>query len=157
MQRPGRTQPQKRSAAMLGLAPHGQQQQGMAADLLGAAGALLAGPGGTIDRYYLSRHCAVCEALAPAAEALCARCREEPQAALAVLMARLQRLQQQHVKLVRLCLHCGGGGGLNVEHGGVVCDSIDCGVYFERRKVMAESEVLGALAEAGTALLERAW
>jgi DNA polymerase zeta len=143
---------------MLGLAPPGLQPGAMAADMLaGAAGALLPGHGGTIDRYYLSRHCAVCEALSPAAEALCTRCRAQPQAALAALMARLQRLQQQHVHLVRLCLHCGGGGGLNSEHGGVVCDSVDCGVYFERRKVLAESEALVALAEAGMTLLERAW
>jgi DNA polymerase zeta len=151
MQRPARTQPQKRAAATLGLATGGPL---MAADA--ALGHLLAPAGGTIDRYYLSRHCAVCEELAPAAEALCGRCRELPQAAMAALLARLARLQQQHVRLVRLCLHCGGGGGLNAEHGGVVCDSIDCGVYFERRKVLAESEALGALVDAGVALLAKA-
>jgi DNA polymerase zeta len=151
MQRPGRTQPQKRAAVALGLPGGGPVT---AADA--AMGHLLPPASGTIDRYYLSRHCAVCDQLAPAAEALCTRCRERPQAAMAALLARLARLQRQHVRLVRLCLHCGGGGGAHAEHGGVVCDSIDCGVYFERRKVLGESEVLGALVEAGVGLLAKA-
>ena len=35
----------------------------------------------------------------------------------------------------QVCLHCGGGGGRAVAAGpgGIVCDSLDCGVYFERR------------------------
>ncbi len=117
--------------------------------------------------------------------------RRDPQSSLALLAARVGRLERQHAQLVRLCLHCGGGGGRVVPHGvglgagagagggggggrgagggrgqggggaggtpacvvngynagcgGVVCDSLDCGVYYERRKVAGELAALGGL------------
>ncbi len=37
--------------------------------------------------------------------------------------------------------------------GGIMCDSLDCGVYFERRKVWFELRAAEALAEAGQAIL----
>ena len=33
--------------------------------------------------------------------------------------------------------------------GGIVCDSLDCGVYFERRKLHYELAAVAALARAG--------
>lgn len=143
--------------------------------------------------------------------------RRDPQASLALLAAQVARLERQHTHMVRMCLHCGGGGGrvvplpLQTQHGaaaaagpsaaaapggsggggwgggqrggaaatfgrggchgaglgcrgargagvaacdlnsynagcgGVVCDSLDCGVYFERRKLAAELGALGGL------------
>lgn len=35
--------------------------------------------------------------------------------------------------------------GYNAGCGGVVCDSLDCGVYYERRKVAGELAALGGL------------
>lgn len=62
-------------------------------------------------RYYLSRHCAVCDELTHATKPLCERCTAQPQLAAAVLAARWGRLERQYAHLVRLCAHCGGGGG----------------------------------------------
>jgi hypothetical protein len=119
-----------------------------------AAGAAAApGSSATIDAYYLSRHCAVCDELTRAAEPLCERCRANPQVAAVVLAARAARLERQHQHLVRLCQSCGGGGGWNVRHGGVVCGSLDCGVYFERYKVVGELRSMSAVAAAGLQLL----
>jgi hypothetical protein len=103
-------------------------------------------------------------------------------------MRQVARLERQYAHMVRLCLHCGGGGGrvvpLSAGHstspgphllaalaggpagrraagvaarpacevncynagcGGVVCDSLDCGVYYERRKLLGELAVLARL------------
>jgi hypothetical protein len=150
----------------------GYQQQGAHAGsgvwgLLGGGGAAallpgyLAGPAGgaaaagsaTIDTYYLSRHCAVCDELTRAGQPLCDRCRANPQVAAVVLAARAARLERQHQQLVRLCQSCGGGGGSNMRHGGVVCTSLDCGLYYERFKVVGEMRAMGALAAAGLDML----
>lgn len=55
---------------------------------------------------------------------------------------------------LQVCLHCGSGGGRNGEHGGVVCDSLDCGVYYERNKVAFEMAAAQAQLEAALPLLE---
>ena len=107
----------------------------------------------TIERFYLSRHCAVCDELTHASKPLCEKCLSEPQIAAAVLGARCNRLGRQYAHLVRVCGACGGGGGNNVEEGGIVCDSLDCGVFFERRKVWQEMTAATALAEAGFGVL----
>jgi DNA polymerase zeta len=144
----------------------------------GAAGALsgaglgpqvpsaAAGGSHTIDSYYLSQHCAACDGLTRAGEPLCGACRAAPQAAGALLLSRAARLERQSQALVRLCLHCGGGGGggggeppaaggwgEEVGDGGVACDSLDCGVFFERRKARREAAALAALAAGGLAML----
>lgn len=113
-----------------------------------SAGVAAGGVSGTIDRYYLSRHCAACDALTHLQQPLCEACLDAPQVAAAVLGARAARLERQHLHLVRLCLHCGGGGGGAMAHGGVVCDSVACGVWYERRKVAGELRALAALAAA---------
>eukprot|EP00882_Tetradesmus_deserticola_P010797 GHRQ01011406.1.p1 GENE.GHRQ01011406.1~~GHRQ01011406.1.p1 ORF type:complete len:203 (+),score=80.10 GHRQ01011406.1:330-938(+) len=126
---------------------------GMVPGHVAAGGAAAPGSSATIDAYYLSRHCAVCDELTRAAEPLCERCRASPQVAAVVLAARAARLERQHQHLVRLCQSCGGGGGLNVRHGGVVCGSLDCGVYYERHKVVGELRGMCAVAAAGLQLL----
>lgn len=60
-------------------------------------------------------------------------------------------MERQNTFLLRICLHCGGGGGRDIDTGGIVCDSLDCGIYFERRKVVAELAVTRGLAAAGLA------
>lgn len=126
------------------------------AGLLGptaAGAAAAAGSSATIDTYYLSRHCAVCDELTRAAEPLCESCRAQPQLTAVVLAARAARLERQHQHLVRLCQSCGGGGGWNVRHGGVVCASLDCGAYYERYKVVGEMRSMAAVAAAGLQML----
>lgn len=39
--------------------------------------------------------------------------------------------------------------------GGVACNSLDCGVFFERRKVWFELQAAASLAAAGQAILGR--
>ena len=110
----------------------------------------------------------ICPSLAAAASCPPSRARSSPHArfgrrsAIVVISARAARLERQYTHMVRLCLHCGGGGGTagHVTGGssgappapgfsgaGVVCDSLDCGVYFERRKLAHEGATLRALAE----------
>lgn len=95
----------------------------------------------------------VCDGLTHAAQPLCDQCQLDPQLAAAVLTARSGRLERQYVQLVRICLHCNGGGGRQIQHGGIVCDSLDCGVYYERRKVAHELAAAAALGQAGLSLL----
>ncbi len=55
----------------------------------------------------------------------------------------------------QICLHCGGGGGRPAVAGpgGVVCDSLDCAVYFERRKAAWEGATARAQLDAALAVL----
>lgn len=88
--------------------------------LLGEASAGGGASTGTIDRYYLSRHCAICDQLTAAASAICERCAAEPSLAAGVLLARQARLDARYRRLVRLCTHCGGDGGWSRAHDGAV-------------------------------------
>ncbi|KAL6779570.1 POLZ1 [Auxenochlorella protothecoides x Auxenochlorella symbiontica] len=109
--------------------------------------------GSTIDRYYLSRHCAVCDELTAASRPLCPRCTGEPQLTAAVLAARLNRLERQNSHLLRLCAHCGGGGATGEGGAGndwsIACTSADCGLWYERRKAWHELQTVAGMAEAG--------
>ena len=158
MPRPHRTLPQKRPQESLPLenkTTNNQNNHGAGTSNTGVINyAKAAAIGGlTIERFYLSRHCAVCDELTHASKPLCEKCLSEPQIAAAVLGARCNRLGRQYAHLVRVCGACGGGGGNNVEEGGIVCDSLDCGVFFERRKVWQEMTAATALAEAGFGVL----
>ncbi len=225
MPRVTRMRPEKRPAASLALPQQHHQQGGgggsasngggLHQPLLLPAVSLLGSS--TIDQFYLSRHCAVCDALTRPNRSVCDACFAEPQATLAVLQARVSRLERQHRHITRICLHCssggaclpppapGGGGGGAVQansnalpplaaaaaaaaavqqqqhphvrggpqlpqqqqpgvsaaqgvngflasalhaDGGVVCDSLDCGAYFERRKLAHELSSLSALLRA---------
>ena len=52
----------------------------------------------------------------------------------------------------QVCLHCGGGGGRLQSRDGIMCDSLDCGVFFERKKAAGEAAAAEALCEAALAL-----
>lgn len=82
----------------------------------------------------------VCDGLTHAQRPICEECRREPQGAAVVLSARAARLAEAQALLVRVCLQCGGGGGRSrAPEGSIVCDSLDCGVFFERRKANGEA------------------
>lgn len=102
----------------------------------------------TIDTFYLSRHCVCCDGLTRINDPLCESCKNDPQIVAAVLPARVNRSERQYVNMVRLCSACGGGGGLPSPDGGIVCASLDCGIYFERRKVWHELQTARAVANA---------
>jgi len=97
---------------------------------------------GTIDRFYLSSHCVVCDSLTRSGAALCGSCRGQPQLAVAVLHARAAALHAALSRLVQVCRHCEGGGGRppcgGVAAGRVACDSLDCSLFFDRRKAELE-------------------
>ena len=99
----------------------------------------------TIDKFYLSRHCICCDGLTMVNRPLCTACEDNSQLVAAVLPARLNRIERQHVHIGRICTTCGGGSG---SHGTIACNSIDCGIYFERVKVQCERETALALVQA---------
>ena len=53
----------------------------------------------------------VCDGVTHTAQPLCTQCQLDPQLAAAVLTARCGR---HNVQLVRICLHCNGGGGRQI-------------------------------------------
>lgn len=59
---------------------------------------------------------------------------------------------------MRICTHCGGGGGAggaeaDMEDTAIVCESLECGVYFERTKTKHEMKNMKVLAEVAFELL----
>lgn len=77
------------------------------------------------------------------------------------VQARIARLQRQQEDLTRVCIQCGGGGGLpgqevDMEDGHIVCQSLECGVYFERTKTKHEMKNMKVLSEVAFQLLNNA-
>jgi DNA polymerase zeta len=95
----------------------------------------------TIDHFYLSRHCICCDALTMVNEPLCRACQDDKQLVAFALPHRLNRIQRQLIHISRMCSSCGGVGA----RGEVICESLDCSLYFERRKVWWEKQTLQAL------------
>jgi hypothetical protein len=63
--------------------------------------------------------------------------------------------------MLQICNHCGGGGGvegeaMDIEDTHVVCQSLECGVYFERNKMHHELRNMRHLSDAAMKLLEAA-
>eukprot|EP00850_Spirogloea_muscicola_P013421 SM000091S24579 [mRNA] locus=s91:158707:170125:- [translate_table: standard] len=97
----------------------------------------------TIDQYYLSRRCATCAELTRASQQVCSSCRSEPQIVAAILAGRAAKLEREYAHLAALCKHCGGGAG---SVGGVACISLDCRVFFERKKTQSEFQATARVA-----------
>jgi hypothetical protein len=57
-------------------------------------------PSSTIDQFYLSRHCAVCDQLTRTQKPLCDRCTQQPQASLAILQVRLSRITTGALRVI---------------------------------------------------------
>lgn len=94
----------------------------------------------------------MCDALTLASAPLCEQCTANKALAAAVLSARAGRLERAAAQLVRICHHCGGGGSMGL--GGVACDSLDCGLFFERQKTRRELSAALALQDAGLDMLK---
>lgn len=78
---------------------------------------------------------------------MCSACEAQPQASLFVLYGRYAKLERERGGLVRICSACKGGGGIRLEGGGIVCTSLDCGVYYARCKVQNELDNAKKLVE----------
>jgi DNA polymerase zeta len=109
----------------------------------------------------------VCGELTPSTVVVCEGCAATPAMAVAVLAWRAAHLEQSAQRLAAVCVNCGGGGGgvgcggggsgngggggLGVGGGGVECASLDCPVYFERRKVDLEVDAAQSHSDAAAA------
>lgn len=123
----------------------------------------------TIDNIFHSAHCAVCFGLTSVGRIVCLSCGADAAYAAATLAWRAVALETQKQKLHKVCLGCGGGGGgdasLSVGFSGcgtalgtsgcdastptrqaqrsipaIECVSLDCSVFFTRRKTETELE-----------------
>jgi len=129
-----------------------------------------------IDQFFLSVRCAVCGALTEAPRVVCAACAAQPGAAAAALAWRAAALERAAAKAARVCLGCGGGGGAvspagfafrgcggggrgdqsvrnrdvsgGVGVGAVECVSLDCALFFARRKTETELRAAAAHVDA---------
>ena len=130
----------------------------------------------TIDNIFHSAHCAVCFGLTSVGRIVCLSCGADAAYAAATLAWRAVALETQKQKLHKVCLGCGGGGGgdasLSVGFSGcgtalgtsgcdastptrqaqrsipaIECVSLDCSVFFTRRKTETELETAVAHVE----------
>ena len=133
-------------------------------------------PGGnggnpTMERFFASRHCAMCGDLTTSKRIVCETCSADAPTTAATLTYRATSLEIKNQKLHKICLGCGGGGGggtssdvlwtgcasnrnLISDNGHrrnsnhhippIECVSLDCSVYYSRRKT--ESELRTAVA-----------
>ena len=108
----------------------------------------------TLDEYFPSRSCTVCNESLPLHEksTVCEQCRSDPQASGFHLASQAARLEREAQRLARLCLRCGGGQdpGAPASSGGtsfgrVPCLATDCGRFYARHKVEAELQAAASL------------
>lgn len=86
------------------------------------------GKGKTIEQFYQSRHCLVCDAIAQAD--LCGECAGAPQQSILMLNNQLRETESKAVEYERVCATCTQHGF----DGATTCISIECPVYYERTK-----------------------
>ena len=136
MPKPMRCQPTKRSLRGIGVVTQHT---------------LVSGDAHTIDHFYMSRHCAVCDALVVANQPICEDCVMRPQQTFLALNARTAHLENSLLRTEVICKHCGGqdSGGARV-----ACTSIDCGVYFLRAKLQEETNASITLSRVSGAFLQ---
>ena len=147
MPKPSRWQPTKRPISALGLS-------GFTNELLGYRQEAKR-TRSTICSFYLSKHCAVCDEMTATDQTICDKCCSFPQATALALQSKTASLERNLIQLNFVCssklcsffylffwfywlffllpilLDCGGGD----LKGDIVCNSLDCGVYFSRQKI----------------------
>ena len=124
-----------------------------------------------MERFFASRHCAMCGDLTTSKRIVCETCSADAPTTAATLTYRATSLEIKNQKLHKICMGCGGGGGggtssdvlwtgcasnrnLISDNGHrrnsnhhippIECVSLDCSVYYSRRKT--ESELRTAVA-----------
>merc|ERR1711933_280778 len=85
----------------------------------------------TICSFYLSKHCAVCDEMTATDQTICDKCCSFPQATALALQSKTASLERNLIQLNFVSSNCGGGD----LKGDIVCNSLDCGVYFSRQKI----------------------
>ncbi|XP_057871729.2 DNA polymerase zeta catalytic subunit isoform X2 [Cryptomeria japonica] len=102
----------------------------------------------TIDHYYLSQHCVVCGDLIRASTFLCDHCSVNQCISALTMTGRTSRLEKEIQHLDAICRHCGGADLVGKK--AIKCISLDCPVFYERRKVQKELLVVSQVsAESG--------
>jgi DNA polymerase zeta len=147
-----RMPPQKRPATSLGLPSASSRPRGVSGSHMSKNSVL--------EDFFSSKHCCVCDephastlSRTNRTSPLCPKCLAKPSSSYALMQQRAAMIERQHRHMVRICLHCGGGGGGVIEEGAVVCNSIDCEVFFERAKLSHEARVSRALIDEVSTLL----
>ncbi|ORZ34448.1 DNA polymerase [Catenaria anguillulae PL171] len=106
----------------------------------------------TLDQYYQSRHCAVCDMVVPAARVrslqaknggggsgnnsafvlVCDTCRANPGKLARKVLGKVRAAEMRYKALAQLCTDCIELGPLGVED--IECDSLACAVLYDRVK-----------------------
>ena len=81
----------------------------------------------TIDHYYHSTHCYLCDRVSP--QEICPRCLGREQESALVLFTKLRRLEKKRHQLHTVCSSCCGTSNAPIS-----CTSLDCLLYFKRVK-----------------------
>eukprot|EP00210_Caulerpa_lentillifera_P001997 g1914.t1 len=91
-------------------------------------------PQRTIDSYFLSRHCPICDDVTTESGVLCSKCKMDRQKTMGVVLTKLNRLQSRLADVESVCRHCMSSPTTHV------CHSLDCCLYFDRIKLNDDSE-----------------
>jgi DNA polymerase zeta len=87
----------------------------------------------TIDQYYLSRRCIICDQLAN--QGLCRNCIQNPQSTTFCIVSALRMKEAAFERLAEICMDC-----TQTRNAPILCQSLDCAIYFERVKLLQAIE-----------------
>lgn len=91
----------------------------------------------TIDDYYQSRNCIICGQ--STFQKLCRDCTNDPQTSYFLLMSKKKHIEKLWNNQLEICMQCIGRRYFrtvfNARNAKIDCDSVDCPVLFERRKL----------------------
>jgi DNA polymerase zeta len=88
----------------------------------------------TIDHYYSSQYCPICDTLT--ASPVCENCMKNRATASFILSTRMRLKEQRRAQLLEICMQCTSNPARSEE---IDCDSLDCTVYFQRMKYSEEA------------------
>ncbi|KAI8926310.1 hypothetical protein BC831DRAFT_435443 [Entophlyctis helioformis] len=109
--------------------------------------------GRTIDQFYASRHCIVCNTLCQ--NTVCDTCTADPTRTLITLSMRASEAQEQASRLQATCRSCTGHQTVGLDSNSA-CVSLDCPTYFARQTSLTKLAVAQkALGQANS--IDRAW
>ena len=89
----------------------------------------------TIDHYYTSQYCPICDALT--SKTICEECLSKPAMAAYILASRIKEKNRKRAHLLELCMQCSDNHARTPT---IECDSLDCLVYYQRVKYTAEAD-----------------
>jgi hypothetical protein len=83
----------------------------------------------TIDKFYRSQHCALCDAVTLNVGGVCDECARDVRAVEFAMRGREKAEQRRLASALEACMRCCGSRDASVA---VDCDSLDCPVFFQR-------------------------